>query len=92
LNWLHGGRISKNVLGKRLVFPGDLGGQRVQQWSMKDHSAPCPYPSDLTDRQWALIEPMVPVKTGGRLAIHPLRQIVDAILYVNRTGCAWRLS
>jgi transposase len=53
-------------------------------------SSPDSYPSDLTDAQWALIEPMVPVKPGGRPAKHPRRRIVDAILYVNRTGCAWR--
>ena len=33
---------------------------------------------------------MVPVKSGGRPAKHPRRRIVEAILYVNRTGCAWR--
>jgi transposase len=53
-------------------------------------SSPGCYPSDLTDEQWALIEPMVPVRGGGRPAIHPRRRIVEAILYVNRTGCAWR--
>jgi transposase len=53
-------------------------------------SSPARYPSDLTDEQWALIEPMVPVRSGGRPAIHPRRRIVEAILYVNRTGCAWR--
>lgn len=53
-------------------------------------SSPRPYPSDLTDEQWALIEPMVPVKPGGRPAKHPRRRIVEAILYVDRTGCSWR--
>ena len=48
------------------------------------------YPSDLTDEQWALIEPMVRVKPGGRPAEHPRRRIVEAILDVNRTGCSWR--
>jgi transposase len=49
------------------------------------------YPSDLTDAQWALIEPLVPEPgSGGRPAMHPRRRVVDAILYVNRTGCAWR--
>jgi transposase len=48
------------------------------------------YPSDLADEQWALIEPMVPVRPGGRPAIHSRRRIVEAILYVNRTGCSWR--
>jgi transposase len=49
------------------------------------------YPSDLTDAQWALVEPLLPpVRTGGRPAKHPRRAIVDAILYVVRTGCSWR--
>jgi transposase len=49
------------------------------------------YPSDLTDKQWAVIEPLVPApRFGGRPAVHSRRRIVDAILYVNRTGCAWR--
>jgi len=52
--------------------------------------SPSRYPSDLTDEQWALIEAMVPVRSGGRPAIHPRRRIVEAILYVNRTGCSWR--
>jgi transposase len=55
------------------------------------------YPSDLTDAQWALIEPLVPVRStrgrgtrGGRPAKYPRRRVVDAILYVTRTGCSWR--
>ncbi|WP_293780632.1 IS5 family transposase [uncultured Aeromicrobium sp.] len=53
-------------------------------------SSPARYPSDLSDDQWALIEPMVQVKPGGRPADHPRRRIVDAILYLDRTGCSWR--
>ena len=49
-------------------------------------SSPNPYPSDLTDAQWELIAPMVAVRLGGRPPIHSRRRIVDAILYVNRTG------
>jgi transposase len=49
------------------------------------------YPSDTNDEQWALIEPLLPaVNTGGRPEKHPRRAVVDAILYVVRTGCAWR--
>ena len=48
------------------------------------------YPSDLTDAQWELIAPMVVPRPGGRPATHPRRRIVDAILYLNRTGCSWR--
>jgi transposase len=49
------------------------------------------YPSDTSDEQWAVIEPLLPaVNTGGRPEKHPRRAVVDAILYVVRTGCAWR--
>ncbi len=49
------------------------------------------YPSDLTDEQWALVEPLLPAaKHGGRPEKHPRRSIVDVVLYVVRTGCAWR--
>lgn len=50
------------------------------------------YPTDLTDAQWALIEPLLPPPaTGGRPEKHPRREIVNAILYLDRAGCAWRL-
>ena len=54
-------------------------------------SRPARYPSDTSDEQWALIEPLLPAaNTGGRPEKHPRRAVVDAILYVVRTGCAWR--
>jgi len=50
-----------------------------------------PYPTDLSDAEWALLEPLVPaVLPGGRPPRHDRREIVDAILYVLRTGCQWR--
>ena len=48
------------------------------------------YPSDVTDEQWALIEPHIPVYPGGRPRKTDLRDVVDAVLYVLRTGCQWR--
>jgi putative transposase len=49
------------------------------------------YPSDLTDAQWALIEPhMPPEPGGGRPRKTDLRDVVDAIFYILRTGCQWR--
>jgi len=48
------------------------------------------YPSDLTDAQWALIEPHLPVYPGGRPRKTDLRRVVNAIFYVLRTGCQWR--
>ena len=46
-----------------------------------------PYPSDLTDEQWKLIEPLIPpAKPGGRPRIVSMQEVVDGILYLNRTG------
>jgi putative transposase len=48
-------------------------------------------PSDLTDKQWQLIEPLLPPPSRvGRPRTICRRQVVNAILYVNRTGCQWR--
>lgn len=49
------------------------------------------YPSDLTDEEWALVEPHLPPPTKGRR--HPAldrREVMNAILYVLTTGCQWR--
>jgi putative transposase len=48
------------------------------------------YPSDITDAQWALIAPHLPVYPGGRPRTTNLRDVVDAIFYLLRTGCQWR--
>jgi putative transposase len=49
-----------------------------------------PYPSDITDAQWKLIEPHLPVYPGGRPRTTDLREVINAILYLVRTGCQWR--
>ncbi len=50
-----------------------------------------PYPSDLTDAQWARMEPLLPpVRPGGRPRAHPTREVIDAMRYVLRGGIAWR--
>jgi putative transposase len=49
------------------------------------------YPSDLTDDQWPLIKPLLPAsRPGGRPRKTDLRDVVDAIFYILRTGCQWR--
>jgi putative transposase len=48
------------------------------------------YPSDLTDAQWLLVKPFIPVRPGGRPRKTAMRDVVDAIFYVLRTGCQWR--
>ena len=47
------------------------------------------YPSDLTDDQWALIEPHIPVFDVGRPREVDMREVLNAILYLNRSGCQW---
>ena len=50
------------------------------------------YPSDLNDREWQLLEPLLPPpKPGGRPVKYPRREVVNAIRYVLRTGCSWRM-
>lgn len=49
------------------------------------------YPSDLSDEQWLLIEPLLPVtRPRGQTRIHSYREIVNALLYVLAEGCRWR--
>lgn len=49
-----------------------------------------PYPSDLTDAQWAILEPMIPpAKHGGRPREVEMREILNAMFYINRSGCQW---
>src|ERR1041385_4265217 len=48
------------------------------------------YPSDVTDEQWRLIKQLLPVYPGGRPRKTDLRDVVDAIFYLLRTGCQWR--
>lgn len=50
------------------------------------------YPSDLTDTQWALLEPLIPparVTSGGRPREVEMREVVNAICYLVRSGCQW---
>ena len=49
------------------------------------------YASDLTDEQWALIAPLIPVYTWGRPRKLSMRQVVNAILYLLMTGCQWAM-
>src|SRR5436190_14789826 len=48
-----------------------------------------PYPSDMTDSQWALIQPLIPVPTTGRPRTNDMREVLNAIFYLNRSGCQW---
>jgi putative transposase len=49
------------------------------------------YTTELTDREWALLEPLLPPESPiGRPRLHALRTILNAIFYRLRTGCPWR--
>ena len=49
------------------------------------------YPSDLTNAEWRILEPLLPPeKPGGRHRGYAIREVVNAIEYVLRTGCSWR--
>src|SRR5215210_6080286 len=50
-----------------------------------------PYPSDLTDAQWTILEPLIPpAKPGGRRREGDMREVSNGILYILRTGAGWR--
>src|SRR3954451_4017180 len=49
------------------------------------------YPSDLTDTQWGVLKGSIPpAKPGGCPRKHDMREVVNALFYVNREGCSWR--
>ncbi len=48
------------------------------------------YPTDLTDTQWAILEPLIPpAKSGGRPREVEMREVLNAIFYIDRSGCQW---
>ena len=50
------------------------------------------YGTDMTDRQWKLIASIIPPpKTGGRPREVDVREVVNAVFYLNKSGCQWRL-
>lgn len=50
------------------------------------------YPSDMTNGEWALLEPFIPpARHGGRPRTTDMREVVNALLYIASAGCAWRL-
>ena len=50
------------------------------------------YLSDLSDAEWELIEPLIPAaKPGGRRRTTDIREVLNSIFYLLRSGCAWRM-
>jgi putative transposase len=51
-----------------------------------------PYPTDLTDPQWQVIEPLIPLaKPGGRPRQVDMREVLNTLFYQNKTGCQWEM-
>ena len=49
------------------------------------------YPSDLTDDEWGLVEPLIPPgKSGGGKRTVIMREVVNGLMYILSTGCQWR--
>jgi transposase len=49
------------------------------------------YPSDLTNEEWALVEPLIPpARRGGAKRTVDVREVVNGLMYVLSTGCQWR--
>ena len=48
-----------------------------------------PYPSDLSDEQWEIIRPLIPVNQVGRPREVEMREVLNTIFYLNRSGCQW---
>ena len=77
---------------REVVLETDLTGCVPIGWVSREGTVRgMPYPSDLTDEQWDLLEPVfnAPGKRGRRHA-DDLRSVVDAMLYIAQTGCQWR--
>src|SRR5262245_25700166 len=50
------------------------------------------YASDLTDEEWAILEPLIPAaKEGGRPRTINMREVLNGIFYLLKTGCQWRM-
>ena len=58
---------------------------------MENRTERKPYGTDLSDTEWAIIEPLIPGgKPGGRPRQTNIREVINAVFYLLRTGCAWR--
>ena len=60
---------------------------------MSKRSSRLPYPSDLSNKEWELLNPHLPAlkSTRGRKRVHSYREILNAIFYLLRSGCSWRM-
>src|SRR5258708_5506784 len=84
----------------RARAPGIIAGRRDPEhgspmWTSKNRGrydrSKLRYPSDLTDEEWGLVEPLIPPgKTGGGKRTVIMREVVNGLMYILSTGCQWR--
>src|SRR5687767_2105966 len=90
MTWAGRGRLSANLRGwlRRGACSEDTRSIAVfRKWG----DVPPRLPTDLTDAEWAILEPLVPPsQPGGRPPAHARRELINAMLYVLRGGLAWR--
>jgi len=85
------------VTAAMLVLSSQSNTQRTSEPGlMPTHKPPHPaapsYPSDATEEEWRLLEPLIPPpKHGGRPRAVDMRAVINGIFYVLRSGCAWRM-
>ena len=82
--------VERNWLAES--YEGDLGGLAGRGRGRRSEGAWMrrrPYPSDVTDRQWARIEARIPPPRAGRRTVD-VREVVNAVLFRVRNACAWR--
>jgi hypothetical protein len=92
-SWVYRGGAMQDPASElpRILLPRlyEKGARAVFRYSSRYEK---PYPTDLSDEEWNYIEPHVPLPQGhGRPRIHSPREILDAIFYVLRSSCQWRL-
>jgi putative transposase len=65
---------------------------RPQTSPKNGHGMDTVYPTDLTDEQWAVVQPLLPrARHGGRPRTTDLRRVLNTIFYLNKTGCQWAM-
>ena len=65
-------------------------GQKKRRQLRKKRQRRRGYPSDMTKAQWKILRKLVPQKKGGRPRKYDLKEILNAIFYIVKTGCPWR--
>ena len=74
-----------------LTHPAWLTQPRLCQDGARYDRSKLRYPSDLTDDEWAHVEPLIPpAKRGGNKRHVEVRQVMNGIMYILSTGCQWR--